>query len=301
MKAKKQNSLKTREKVLKALSTSSLHKLTADEILMALKEDGVESLKGLVTRLTKTIRDSADLSPQSLRRISLQLLSRQTPKKPDSTIVHRVPKLSFVLDGTQYDPKDIRRFNGRELHFVVGSQSAPRNALLAFEDRNILTNWLQIISLSKFAGLNVASTSPSQSSDLGILVHGGEHGPNPPGSAAVYPRPLQGDPQSGVYYEDGTVDEVQMFEAAGYQGLGLRLSRGSEFPNLTWVKRSQLLHWQTDWNDAISSIYPTTNLCAYFEHVDFDGAIRIVCPNIGVSDLDWIGFNKIISSVKNLG
>jgi hypothetical protein len=305
MKANKQNSLKTREKVLQALSTSSLYNLTPDEILMALKEDGVESLEGLVTRLTETIKDSADQSSQFPSRINLQLLSRQTPKELVSTIVHRVPKVSFVLDGTEYDPKDIRRFDGREIHFVIGSQSAPRNAMLAFEDRNILANWLQIIYLSKFAGLNVASTSPSQSTDIGILVHGPEHPQTPGGGAwGPSPRPLPPPPaEQGplpTYSPHATV-EVRMFDQVNFKGQMLMLGPGLSLPVLTWVPRGQFLQWKADWNDAIRSIYSTSSVCAYFEDVSFSGAIRIVVPNLNVYDLEWLGFDKSISSVMNFG
>jgi hypothetical protein len=297
MEANKQNPLKIREKLLKALSTSSLHELTPDEILMALKEEGVESLEGLVTKLVEIIRESEKPGSQTPGGINLHLLSRQTPKELVSTIVHQVPKVPFILDGIEYDPKDIRRFDGRELHFVVGSQAVPNNALLAFEDRSILTNWLQIVYLSKVAGLNVARGLPFQSSDLGILD--AVYAPGQPytgpgrGGGVIYTPPLQGPASAPV--------EVTMYESVNFNGAALRLGPGSSWRNLTHLTRFKFLLWRYSWNDAISSIYQTSSLCAYWEHVDFQGAIRIVVPNNSIFDLDDIGFNDCISSVMNFG
>jgi hypothetical protein len=56
-----------------------------------------------------------------------------------------------------------------------------------------------------------------------------------------------------------------------------------------------------NWNDVISSITPTPNLCAYFEEPNLSGTIRIVLPNVSVFDLDFLGFDNIISSVINYG
>jgi len=311
MKSNKRDSLKTREKVLKVLSTSSLGKLTPDEILVVLKEDGVKSLKDLVTRLIEITKDSAELSSSSPSRINLQLLSRQTPKEIVSTIVHRLPKVPFVLNGTEYDPKDIRRFNGRELHFIVGSQAVRQGALLAFEDRSILTSWLQMIYLNRLSGLDTASALPSESLGGGRLL---EQVYNcPPGfncyvvfQPPIPPPPPPPAPDPAILFQPPTAGErvpaeVTMYELYGLRGLGLRLPPGYNWPDLTQVTRYNVGWYYSTWNDAISSLHKTSSVCAYFEDVNFGGTVRIVVPHVWVFDLDILGFDDTISSVMNFG
>jgi hypothetical protein len=305
MRAKTPTPVGAREKVLDALSASSLHKLTRDEILMALKEDGIDSLEGLVTLLVKTIKGSEAQRPHIVRPISFDRAVKPTPKERVSAIVHRVPKMPFIFDGVEYDPKDISRFNGRELHFVIGSQAAPRSTMLAFEDRSILTTWLQIAHLSSVSGLNEASIPSSQSSGVVPLVHGPAH-PNPVGGSAWVSTTVgQGPPavEDGpppAHNPFGGPPEMRIFDRPNFHQNMLTLSKGFEIGILAQVPRGQLLGWTANWDNATWSMASSSSLCAYFEGAEFSGAIRVVAPNVSVFDVTWLGFGSI-SSVRNMG
>ena len=51
------STLRTRENLLKTLTATSLGSATADELLIALKEDGIDTLRDLVLNWLKTIED----------------------------------------------------------------------------------------------------------------------------------------------------------------------------------------------------------------------------------------------------
>ena len=53
--------------------------------------------------------------------------------------------MPFVLNGTLYDPKDINRFDGQELHFAV---AVSRDHMLAIDDLDVIGRWWQYIYLS---------------------------------------------------------------------------------------------------------------------------------------------------------
>jgi hypothetical protein len=283
-------SLENRNKVLKALSASFLLNLTPDDMLAALQEERIESVTDLVARLAKAFKESTDARAPASTPLDLQSLSKPAPPETASAIVHRVPKVPFILNGTEYDPKDIRRFDGRALHFVAGSRSVARDALLVFDDRTIVTNWVQMISLTKMADFELkdASSGPSQSSGTGILVHGPEHPPNPktPGSAPVtgvgFGGPASPPPSS-------VTSDALMFWYYNFQGPSLSLGPHQQIPDLGI------------WSRNITSLWATTSLCGYFDTVGFQAAILLVVPGNSYTDLDLFGWDDRIVSVQNFG
>jgi hypothetical protein len=270
---------KTTRDVREALYASPLKDLTADEMLAVLCREGVVSVEDLLKRLRGGRTESQSPTP-----INLQMLSRETPRDDVAKIEHRAPKVPFIVNGTLYDPGEIRRFNGRELHFIIGSASAPYGAMLGFEDRTVLTSWLQIVYLSKAAG-------------LAVRTHGPEHPQNPKDSYGVYPRPLQADP---AYIRP---THTFMYSRAYYSGMYLELAPGLQLEDLGKIFRADDDYTRPGsvWDNAISSIHSTPSLCLYWENPHFQGAMRIVVPNMPIPDLDWLGFNDTISSVMNLG
>jgi hypothetical protein len=262
-----------------ALHASPLKDLTADEMLAVLCREGVVSVEDLLKRLRGNRTESQSPAP-----INLQMLSRETPRDDVARIEHRAPKVPFIVNGTFYDPGDIRRFNGRELHFIIGSASAPHGAMLGFDDRTVLTSWLQIVYLSRAAGMTVRT-------------HGPEHPENPTGTYVVYPLPIQAEP-SHV-----RPTHAFMYSRAYHSGMYLELAPGLQLEDLGKIFRADDYGFRPGlvWDNAISSIHSTSSLCLYWEHPHFQGAMRIVVPNMSIPDLDWLGFDDTISSVMNLG
>jgi hypothetical protein len=128
----------------------------AEDVAAQLRKEGFDALDvvlAIVSRASEAPRDRV----RARRPIDFQQLSKPTPPELVAQPVHRVPKLPFILNGTIYDPQDIRRFDGRELHFIA---AAPGESILAVDDREVMAKWWQLTYLSsKTSGL----TSPSRS------------------------------------------------------------------------------------------------------------------------------------------
>jgi hypothetical protein len=89
--------------------------------------------------------------------IDVLRFTRPTPPAVVSRIVQRAPKVPFVLNGVIYDPDDVRRFDGRELHFVVACGG---DYLVVVDDRGVMGPWWQSVYLSSLID---ASPAASQS------------------------------------------------------------------------------------------------------------------------------------------
>lgn len=285
------NSLGNRSKVLKALSASFLFNLTQDEMLAAIKEEKIETVTDLVARLASTFNESTDQRSPSPKPLDVQALSKPASREIISAIEHRVPKVPFILNGIEYDPRDIRRFDGRALYFIAGSKAVPRDSMLVFDDRAIVTNWLQMVHLTKMVNLDLAnaSSSPSQSPGTGVLTHGPEHPPNPKDSWSTGGSvPIDGgipatDPPDSV-----TADAL-MFWYWNFHGPSLRLGPHQQIADLG------------PWSRNITSLWATTSLCGYFDTLGFQAAILLVVPGNSYNDLDLLGWDERIASVQNFG
>jgi len=63
------------------------------------------------------------------------------------------------LNGTLYDPEDIQRFNGQELHFVP---AANRDHILVVDDRDVMVKWWQLSQLSGIAEAAKRTPAPRE-------------------------------------------------------------------------------------------------------------------------------------------
>src|SRR5215217_8731459 len=107
------------EKIHQIVSGSNFKDLTLETLLMAYKEEGIQSLEDLAKRLIEALQDPKR-RPQ--RPNYEGLFSEPTPDELLEKIEHKVPKVPFILNGVTYDPEDIVEFNGQELCFIVDSQ-----------------------------------------------------------------------------------------------------------------------------------------------------------------------------------
>lgn len=222
--------------------------------------DGLDLIALLARRAAQPRPDPA--TAQSW--IDVSQFARPTEPRAAARIVHRVPKVPFLLNGTLYDPQDIARFNGRELHFVVAKDSEP---LLVIDDRPLIARWWELTYLTSM----VAAAEPAEQYQYGghqtiaPQVHGGDHPPIPPGKG-------QGGPGVG----GGTVGApskptgTYLFEDSWRQGESVLLRPNREFRDLRKVGRG--LFDLGDWNDVISSVYMYfTYVCVLHEHIADEG------------------------------
>jgi hypothetical protein len=306
MKSADKTKYKSRDKVLGALSNGTLNELKEDDILEALREEGIKNLEELVSRLSRSISELKSRGMQRSSRIDLALLSKPTPIKIVSRIVHKAPKMPFILGDTEYDPKDIIRFNGQELHFVLANHPRGGNVLIAFREKmNPVMSYLQTKYMLQLGRIWESG-----------LIWPMDWGPGPgwppaptppiplPGSGGCgYPGlpPCAGQPPTPVPPAPAYSRQVQVFEGSNYSSDWLWLDAGFAWQNLTQVNRNSVLFFSGDWNDCISSISGTDCSCTYYEHINFQGATLTVPPNRPVPNLVDFGWNDGISSMVNWG
>jgi len=87
-----------------------------------------------------------------------ELMARVWPGldyKPRQDIVHTVPEIPVLIDGVMFDPKDIKRFDGQELHFIAARD---RQSMIAITDRAVMGKWWEMTYVTSLT--NSASSVP---------------------------------------------------------------------------------------------------------------------------------------------
>ncbi|MFB6842653.1 hypothetical protein [Streptomyces sp. NPDC056361] len=119
--------------------------------LAELRSDGIVSLEDALTVLKQEVKvDQLVDGP----RPDFQALRRSPSEREVSSIEHVVPEVPFLLGGTLYEPQDITRFNGQELHFFT-SPNADR--MLAVDDRDTMADWLQYEYFDRYRDISKAA------------------------------------------------------------------------------------------------------------------------------------------------
>jgi hypothetical protein len=272
------------DKVLALLGAIADGTAAQADVVAMLRDEGIESIPALLAAFAEAARKRQ--SEGQARWIDLrQLLPRSASgSKAPTRTVHRVPKLPFLLNGTLYEPGDIQRFNGTDLHFCV---SPRRDYLVAIDDRNLMVQWWQL------RYLEALTREPNPK--LQEYQYGGhQSGPGPQsgetggGPVVIVGKP---SPQPQNFW--------LLFEDANFSGDWLSLETNHHYSNLTWVGKGFLA--LGDWNDEISSLrrLSAANDCIIFEHIAFgeiDGGDSLTVQGDEPS-LEALGWNDRISSI----
>jgi hypothetical protein len=153
-----------------APANDALHLLSAivegrasvEDISAELKRKGIDSVEAVLTMLSNGMKEHTARQKDAKKPISLEILRNKPSAEATSEIVHRAPTIPFRLNGVLYDPKDIVRFNGKELHFI---QVANGEQILVIDDRELLTNWLQFSYISAMARAKIPNRNPRTAQD----------------------------------------------------------------------------------------------------------------------------------------
>jgi hypothetical protein len=199
--------------------------------------------------------------------------------------VHAIPDSPFVLRGVLYDPKDIERFNDRDLHMIAGR---PGDPLLAFDDRALMVNWWQLAYLSAVnAPMNTPKTLDAYGS--GNIPTGGSVG-----ITAYGPEiPSSSHPGGIGIGSDVILPHTNLWEHYNFQGSRLEVRTGDTLHRLSEYS-SGFLGLGSDWNDRVSSVQ-ILNMpggVTLFEHKDYGGSSMHLTTSAG--GLGW--FNDLASS-----
>jgi hypothetical protein len=203
----------------------------------------------------------------AIRQVDLQR-RQKTPQDVVARIVQRVPRIPVVLNGVTYDPEDITRFNGRELHFIAAPAG---DHVLAVDDRDLMQNWWRLTYLEQYR-----RSGPS-------LAAGAQPMPNgsPAQAREFHPRTW--------FYEDINLGGSQIY---------LDANRG--YYDLTEVSMGVF----GDWNDEISSFWMIgTHVTVLHEDVRWTGqTFTVVRPHDEAEfkqlSLLSVGWNDRASSLE---
>ncbi|WP_049567618.1 hypothetical protein [Nonomuraea sp. SBT364] len=158
--ARDQLSSETRRGVDKLLQFSgNVGGLREDDVLGVLRESGITTLKALVQH---ALALPPPAEPQPLD--PARLLAPARPAAGDAPLKHRPPQVAVVVDGVEYDPADITRFDGQMLTFVA--DGSPDRILAYTDDRPLRA--------AVWAATSLGAQSPSAPAFAGSQVTQGE-------------------------------------------------------------------------------------------------------------------------------
>jgi len=213
------------------------------------------SLLSAITMGNATIEDLA----MELRKHGLDLSSLKFSEKTlqDSRIVQRVPKIPFILNGIMYDPKDITRFNGQELHFVPAPAG---DHLLVVDNRALIKSWSRLARHEQNEYRSYQRFGPGRQTPT----------PNP----YDYHNPTESS--TGWYYNLGPFPGTSpagaiCWEDINAKGSDLYVRPNRGYKDLT-KKSMGIFGLGGDWNDEISSVTMNKiSMVRLYEHINWQG------------------------------
>ncbi len=259
------------------------------DVVARLREEGIDSLDVLVSIIARKARQHSQ-SRRAAKWVDPRHFWIPTPPEHAEQIVHQVPHVPFLLNGTLYDPADIRRFDGRELHLV-----ATKRHLLAFDDRNTIARWWEMTFLQANMDPERRYQDGGYQSVPSITPQDSEFPPPPP--PVPWPPVPSTDPPPKVtdFWEDIF---STFWWPDSFSHISLPPNRG--YPDLTEVGRGFLD--LGDWNDEISAVTLNGNWVAVLhEHIHFKGRTLTITRDsnpFDMRDLRRVGFNDMASSIE---
>ncbi|WP_394141139.1 hypothetical protein [Cytobacillus oceanisediminis] len=242
----------------------------------------------LLSDITKGKATIYDLAAE-LRRLGLNFsyseLLEKTRPKINSRIVQRVPQVPFILNGTMYDPKDIIRFNGQELHFVIPPSG---DHMLVVDNIELLNAW-KILENHELLGYQKMRRVPPipQPGDVG----------DPGGEGEGDLAPMPGFGQSLPPHQPPTF-RTYFYSEKRYKGFPLMVKG-----KVRDLRRLQMgVTGLYNWDKKISSVSNIGSYrdCVLFEGYNFYGPSLMVRFGYQIEDLARFGWDNRASSVGQI-
>lgn len=284
------------------LRERGLDKLSLEDVLAALAQDGIRDLEQLIERELANARKQV----KSPTQVDVFSSAAMPPVSVATECVHRPPEMPVLIDGVLYDPKDITRFNGKALHFVAPRPGGDHylRAYSGDQWQRSLVVYLQTRDM-----LSLFDVSPLDFPIPGLPSPPGPGGPGFP--PPTPPIPLPGSPgtqQSPSPQPTAPPPampnhprEAQFFSDAGYTGDWLWLGPRLQWSDLTKVSRARVLFWSSDWNDVISSVISWFGIVVLCEDINLGGSTFGIQAGLPIFHLSSYGWNDRTSSIVNWG
>jgi hypothetical protein len=269
-----------------AVVNGTVEDLTTGDVLASLEAIGIQSLEEVAARLLEKIKLEAQPDAGTPTPIDLQMLRRPPPDGLEATIEHAVPQVPFLCNGTEHDPEDIRRFNGKAIAYLPTRTGTGDTQLHILDDMQLVRSRLVARYVNRLMASFAAGSLRS--------------------------------PRSASLTADFRGDALAIAESPASVTVGeheLSFVVGPEDPFPTpWVGRTLILDpgwWYSDltqgsgfWNDRISFIGSSRSSCIFWEHINGQGDALLAGAHIGgdwIPFLTSIGWNDRISSFANDG
>lgn len=140
------------KRALALLTAITSGEAVVEDIAKELRNEGIGSLEELIVILRESINEAKEDEANAMKPVNFQNWRRKTSQESISNIVQRVPKVPFILNGTMYDPEDIKRFNGLELHFILAPEA---DHMLVVDDRDLITDWWRLAYFERFKNISM--------------------------------------------------------------------------------------------------------------------------------------------------
>jgi hypothetical protein len=285
-----------------AVSRGTAAELTCADVLTSLHELGIESLEELADRLLQKVKLESSPETRSPRPIDLNLLRRGRSTELEATLQHRVPQVPFVWNGVEYDPDDIRRFNGKAIAYVASPTESRDIRLLVIDDIELVRTWLEnrYVNAVMNSVAAIGFTGPPSGAHTTVDL------PWLDGDVPAQPPPPPALPATVIVYEHALSWALWPHWPSGtpvgptlYGGRTIVANPGEMYSDLTEIS----LDWPfSDWNDRISAISATASRCEFWDHHNFQGDVLLFGPSSSpIWNLETIGWNDRISSFVNYG
>lgn len=236
-------SLPHRDQVLELIAAVAQGDAVGEDVTAALKDKGVDSLDTMVAILAEGAKQARKQVPLA-QFAAAERAAAGAPREPSPPSVHRPGAMPFLLGGTLYDPADIERFQGQELHFI---QSPAGDHTIVINDRSVIESWWQLSYLSA----NASS---------GSLIR--EPEPDGAGSAGV------------PSFDDDCDRHTYFFEHSNCIGEAIGLCANWGYYDLTELGLG-IFGEAGDWNDVVSSVRQVgTHIAVLYEHVSWTGSTK---------------------------
>ena len=126
-----------------------------EDIVRESRNRGVKSLEDILDMVRQAVARRDDSPKAAPDPLNFKKFSVGADYKPRRDIVHSVPEIPVLIDGVMFDPKDIKRFDGQELHFIAARD---RQSMIAIADRAVMGKWWEMTYVTSLT--NSASSAP---------------------------------------------------------------------------------------------------------------------------------------------
>jgi hypothetical protein len=247
--------------------------LSRAEIMKKLGDEGVDTVDKLVDKLLTFQRSNPPRRPNQEPLLGSMLASPETRPKGLKPLIHQPPQVPLYVDGEAIDPKDITRFDGRPLEFMVVDTAGAKSELHA-------STGTPISDLMKILHTSALLNGAAQPALGRLIAPSNQAGPGP-----------------GPY----NYGQVQMFQDIEYGNNWFWCAAGQKLPDLRQIPRGCTLWMCGDWNDQISSTAATESWVAYYWDIWYGGSVFWQRPLQPIPDFRPYGWNDQISSVWDTG